>query len=356
MSDPKVDIAGHRYVGPDWSPSGDGVRTRLEAAAEMLRAGGDDVAGARSLLVKAEETMPTLDGEGAVALRRAMRELRDALPASGRDGTLRLDEDVAVVPGTIEPHFHAIEAVGIAADAAHISVFVAESAHVAGAATAAYVAVPAAIFVGAGLAFCDFMTVESRATEEGLLHAAFGGMGGGSPGWAAGMGAALRDLRPADRAALRDAFDGVDRARFDEAYALATEARRDDPDAFADAQAEYGRAFRSYTDGLAAGTQGWSAEGRGPLFERGRADARRRLRGPDGAAVRAVSQEHKLAGFRAAMNDDVDGYRYENDPHYRSGVSHFRRTGAEGPDAMARELRRLDLVGEVASGRARIGG
>jgi hypothetical protein len=37
-------------------------------------------------------------------------------------------------------------------------------------------------------------------------------------------------------------------------------------------------------------------------------------------------------------------------------VSHFRRVGAEGPEAMARELSRLDLSDALQSRHARIEG
>jgi hypothetical protein len=357
MSDPKIDVVGHRFVGADAAPSGDAMRSRLEDAADDLRAGGDDVAGARSLLAKAERTLARLEGEDAAALRDAMQGLRDALPASARDETLRLDQDVAVVPGSMEAHFHTEELAGIGADVAHVGVFVAESAHVAGAVAASYAAVPLAIGINGYLAIEALVTAESDGARDGLLGAAFGGMGGGSPGWAAGIGAALRGLHPADRQALRASLpDAMDRQRFDEAYDVAMQGRRDQPEAFAEARTEYGRVYRSYTDGLAAGTQGWDTPGRGPAFESGRAAARRRLAEPGGNAVRAVSREIKLEGFRDAMDDEVDAYRYDNDPHYRSGVSHFRRVGAEGPEAMARELSRLDLSDALQSRHARIEG
>ncbi len=355
MSDPKIDVAGHRYRA-DAPPTGEEMGARLEECADNIRAGSGDVAGARSLLDKAQRTLERLDGEDAEALRGAMQDLQDALPASARDATLRLDEDVAVVPGSVEPHFHAVEGIGIAADAAHIGNFVAHAAGVTGAAAAEFFTVPAAIIAGYALVIHDFMTVRARGTTNGLLRAAFGGLGTGSPGWAAGIAASLRDLSPADRQAMRNSLRTCDQETFDRAYETAERGRREQPDAFAEAQAEYGHAFRSYTDGLAAGTQGWDSEGRGELFERGRADARRRLAGPGGNAVRAVARDHKLEGFRAAMNDEVDAYRYENDPHYRSGVSHFRRVGAEGPEALARELSRLDLSSALTPRHARIDG
>ncbi len=184
---------------------------------------------------------------------------------------------------------------------------------------------------------------DDAGTRDGLLGAAFGGDGSGSPGWALGISSALMDAPPSELAATRGSLTAaIDRSRFDDALDVAARGRREHPDAFAEAAASFRQAHRAYTDGLAAGIEGWTDASRGEVFQRGVREGQHQLR-VGGNSLRAAARADKIEGFADAMTGAVDRRREIIDPHYRSGVHHFERTRASGgDDAVRREWDRLD--------------
>lgn len=346
MNHPRIDAPSQRFVPEGMPFRANELRGQMRHASYELRQGRGDADAARQLLVEGERLKSYVAEGEAEALDRCMGELRAALPPEP-DRALGLDRDVAVTPGSSQRELEWQEGVtpglafaelvthGGAELTAHT---VAHVLHMAGG-----VVTCLALLWDAYEIVDDLTHAMADGTRDGLLGAAFGGLGGGSPGWAAGISSSLRGLRADERAALRDALpNDMDRERFDEAFEVASRARTEQPEAFAEAREKYMEAFHSFTDGYAAGIEGWSAQDRGEGFAAGRELAARALREPGGRTLRAEARAIKIEGFRDAMAGQVDHHRYDNDAHYRSGVNHHRHTAAHGLKAVEAEWNRLE--------------